>query len=288
MAPDREPLEASVPGGSLRGWAAGAGEPLLLLHGGPGLSAGYLDELALELAAGYRVATFQQRGLRPSTLDGPFTVARAVEDTLAVLDALRWERPLVVGHSWGGHLALRLVAAAPDRLQAALAVEPLGIVGDGGMAAFEAEMMARTPAEDRRRAHELDERALAGLGTPAEALESLRIFWPGYFADPEHVPEMPPLELSVEAYSGIIGDTAAGADEVVAELAGGRVPYGVLAGTASPIPWGQASRASAEVSPRAFLALAPGAGHFPWVESPGCVQAALERLRATSRADSRS
>jgi pimeloyl-ACP methyl ester carboxylesterase len=43
-------------------------------------------------------------------------------------------------HSWGGHLALRLAAAHPERLLGVLAVDPLGIVGDGGMAAFDTEM----------------------------------------------------------------------------------------------------------------------------------------------------
>ncbi len=279
MELERDALEVIVPGGSLSGWTTGAGEPLVLLHGGPGLSSLYLDQLALDLARTNRVVLFQQRGVSPSTTEGPFTVAQAIDDVLSVLDALDWSRPTVVGHSWGGHLALRLAAAVPERLEGVLAVEPLGIVGDGGMAAFEAEMVARTPAHDRQRANELDDRAMAGRGTPAEALESLRLFWPAYFADPENPPPMPEMELSVDAYSGIIGDASAGTDRVVAALSAGRVPYGVVAGGASPIPWGQAARASAEISPRAFLTIVPGAGHFPWVEAPGCVQAALERLR---------
>lgn len=288
MALKREALEVRVPGGSLGGWTAGEGEPLLLLHGGPGLSAEYLAGLALELAVDYHVALFQQRGLRPSTLAGPFTVAQALSDVLAVLDALGWPRPLVMGHSWGGHLALRLAAAVPERLRGVLAVEPLGIAGDGGMAAFEAEMVARTPVADRQRAHELDARAMAGLGTQEEALESLGIFWPAYFTDPDGAPPMPPMELSVEAYSGIITEAGAGTEAVAAALAAGELPYGVLAGAGSPLPWGQAARASAEISPRAFLTVVPGAGHFPWFEAPGCVQAALERLAATSGAESRS
>lgn len=250
----------------------------MLVHGGPGLSYEYLEELGAELGAGFRVAAYQQRGLEPSTLGGPFTVVQAIQDAVAVLDALEWSRALIVGHSWGGQLALRLAAAHPERLLGVLAVDPLGIVGDGGMAAFEAEMMARTPRRDRERAHALDERAMAGEGTPEEGLESLRMVWPAYFADPESAPAMPPVRMSVDAYSGIIAEVTAGTDEVVAALAAGQVPYGVIAGAGSPMPWGQAARASAEVSPRAFLKIVAAAGHFPWLESPGCVRAALERL----------
>ncbi len=264
--------------GSLGGWVEGDGAPVLLLHGGPGLSYEYLDGLSAELGMGFRVAAYQQRGLDPSTLEGPFTVSQAITDTVAVLDALEWSRALIVGHSWGGQLALRLAAGHPERLLGALAVDPLGIVGDGGMAAFEAEMMARTPRKDRDRAHELDERAMAGQGTPEESLESLRMVWPAYFADPENTWPMPPVRMSVDAYSGIIAEVTTGSDEVAAALATGQVPYGVIAGAGSPMPWGQAARASAELSPSAFLKIVAAAGHFPWLESPGCVRAALQRL----------
>jgi pimeloyl-ACP methyl ester carboxylesterase len=280
----RETFTVETAAGTLAGWVAGSGPRVLLLHGGPGLSFEYLDELAAELGVGFRVAAYQQRGLEPSTLDGPFTIAQALEDAIAVLDALEWNRALVVGHSWGGQLALRLVAGHPDRLLGALAVDPVGVVGDGGMGGFEAEMTARTPEADRRRARELDDRAMAGQGTPEEALESLRIMWPWYFGDPENVGPMPPMRMSVEAYAGVIGEVTADTDQLAAAVAASPVPFGVLAGAASPIPWGQAARATAELSPNAFLKVVPGAGHFPWFEQPGCVRAALARLIPASAA----
>jgi pimeloyl-ACP methyl ester carboxylesterase len=275
---DRTAFELPVDGGVLGGWTAGSGTPVLLLHGGPGLSYSYLGEIEAELGSGVRLIAYQQRGLSPSTREGPFTIAQALLDAIAVLDGFGAQQALVVGHSWGGQLALRLAAAAPERVLGALAIDLLGIVGDGGMAGFEAEMLARTPKSARERARELDQRAMAGEGTPEEGLESLRIVWPAYFADPDNAPPMPPVELSVEAYAGIITQVADDAEQVAAELSRGLVPYGVVAGAASPMPWGQAARATVELSPRAFLELVPAAGHFPWYEVPGCVRAALERL----------
>jgi proline iminopeptidase len=267
-----------VAGGALGGWAVGEGTPVLLLHGGPGLSYEYLDALVGELGADYRVAAYQQRGLEPSTVEGPFTIVQAVADVLAVLDALEWSRPLIVGHSWGGQLALRFAAAHPERLLGALAVDPLGIVGDGGRTAFAAELHARTPKEGRERVRELDERAMAGEGTAEDALESLLIMWPAYFADPEAAPPMPPIRMSVEAYSGIMAEATTGTDQVAAKLAASAVPYGVIAGAGSPMPWGQAARASVEISPAALLTVVAASGHFPWLEAPGSVRAALQRL----------
>jgi len=274
----RDVFTVSVAGGALGGWVVGQGPPVLLLHGGPGLSYDYLDGLAAELGSGYRVAGYQQRGLEPSTIEGPFTIAQAIADVVAVLDELAWSRTLIVGHSWGGHLALRFAAAHPERLLGALAVDPLGIAGDGGMAAFEAELLARTPKDGRERARELDERAMAGEGTAEDGLESLAIVWPAYFADPWRAPAMPPIRMSVEAYSGIAGELTAGTEEVSAQLATGGVPYGVIAGAGSPMPWGQAARASADIAPQAFLTVVPAAGHFPWLEVPGSVRDAMNRL----------
>ena len=71
----REPFRA----GALGGWVEGDGPPVLLLHGGPGLSFDYLDWLADEIGPGYRVAAFQQRGLEPSTVDGPFDMPTRVQ-----------------------------------------------------------------------------------------------------------------------------------------------------------------------------------------------------------------
>ena len=281
---DRETFIVNTAAGTLAGWVGGSGPRVLLLHGGPGLSFEYLDELASELGAGFCVAAYQQRGLDPSTLEGPFTIPQAVDDAISVLDGLAWDRALVVGHSWGGQLALRLAGGHPDRVLGSLAVDPVGAVGDGGIAGFEAEIVARTPKAERRRAHELDELAMSGRGSPEQALESLRIVWPSYFANPQNFPPMPPLRISVEAYAGLSGEMTADSDRLSAALAATPVPYIVLAGAGSPLPWGQAARATAELSPNGFLAVVPGAGHFPWFEQPGCVRAALARLIPASAA----
>ncbi len=57
----------------------------MAIHGGPGLNFDYLDDAGAEVAGGYRVAPYQQRGLAPSTEQGEFTVAEAVADIVAVL-----------------------------------------------------------------------------------------------------------------------------------------------------------------------------------------------------------
>ena len=275
---ERSAFTATSDVGTLGGWVVGDGPPVLLLHGGPGLGHGYMEPLIAELQTDFRVAIFQQRGLEPSTVEGPFTMVRAIADVVCVLDALGWSVALVVGHSWGGHLALRFAATHPERLLGMLAVDALGIVGDGGRAAFNAEMLDRAPGAGRRRVLELEELEETRELTAEERLEMRKIVWPSYFADPENVPPMPPYVSSRDASKGLTAELSQGTDEVAAALATGAVRYGVLAGGASPFPWGQAARATAELSPSAFLKVVPGAGHFVWYEAPGAVRAALQRL----------
>jgi pimeloyl-ACP methyl ester carboxylesterase len=274
----RAPFAVTVAGGELVGWVDGSGPDVLLLHGGPGLSAGYLDDLIPELVPGYRVAVYQQRGLSPSTELGPLTVAAHLADVAAVLNGLGWGKAFVVGHSWGGYLAIHVAAGLPDVLHGVLCIDPIGGVGDGGVAAFEAAMNARTPEENRERAAELDERAMQGEGDQEAALEGLSLVWPAYFARPDLAPPMIPMRMSVQGY-------AAGYESMVKELAAlesrlptVRVPVGFVLGAESPIPPDQAGRATADRIPSAWVEIIPDAGHFIWLEKPGAVRRALDRL----------
>ena len=231
-----------VCGGGSRWVAARVAEPepraraVLLLHGGPGMSFEYLDGLGEEVGAGFQIAAYQQRGIEPSTLAGPFAVEREVADALAVLDALSWERAWVVGHSWGGHLLLHIAVAAPERLHGGLAIEPLGATGDGGSEAFEAEMLRRVPDGDRQRAEALDEQAMRGEGSPEESLESLRLVWPAYFASPDHVMALGDTKVSVPAYADLLESLQAALPRLESALADLEVPSASWPGTAARCP----------------------------------------------------
>jgi pimeloyl-ACP methyl ester carboxylesterase len=255
---------------------------VLLLHGGPGASFEYVDGLAEEIGAGFQVAAYQQRGLEPSTLEGPFAVEREVADALAVLDALDWARAWVVGHSWGGLLLLHIAVVAPVRLDGGLAVDTLGAVADGGFERFEAEMLKRIPEGDRQLAEQLDEQAMRGDGGPEAALESMRLFWPAYFASPDRVMAFPDTRVSVPAYAGLLESLATARPRLESALAGLEMPLGFLAGACSPMPYDLAAGATARAIPTAWLEVVEGAGHFPWFERPGCVRSALQRLTGTS------
>ncbi|MFL6151736.1 MAG: alpha/beta fold hydrolase [Ornithinibacter sp.] len=274
-----------VPAGSgeLSGWVGGTGPRVLALHGGPGLNYDYLDEAVAELAGRYRVATYQQRGLAPSTEQGEFTIVEAVSDIVAVLDGLGWDRAYLMGHSWGGHLVFHAAVSIPERLDGVLSVDPLGAVGDGQAEAFGAEMLARVPEALRERARALDEKDTAGEATPAETHEAFSLVWGSYFADPAAAPPMPHIQFSKPASQGLWADLMARLPELESSLPAISVPVGVLVGELSPMP-PRAGVDTADRIPGAWSCIEPGAGHFPWHESPGCVLAAMDRLVEDSHA----
>ena len=190
---DRE-FRASTDGGELVGWLRDGpadAPPALLLHGGPGLS-DYLEPLADELDGLFRIARYQQRGVEPSLTDGPRDVARHVADAVAVLETLGWERAVIIGHSWGGHLAMHFAVAYPERLHSVVSIDPLGGVGDGGLAAFVEKLASQVPVDQRDRYRELE--ALESP-TDAEREESFRMVWPFYFADAEQPAPFPTFRL---------------------------------------------------------------------------------------------
>ena len=133
--------------------------------------------------------------MAPSTLNGPFDVPTLRDDVIDVLDTLGWAAPAVIGHSWGGHLLLHVLAVTPSRVGAALVVDPLGGVGDGGLAAFEAELMRRLPDATVARLKELDAIEATRPLAQDEALEAMELAWPGYFSSLEsgaaHPPDRP-------------------------------------------------------------------------------------------------
>lgn len=271
--------EIDVPGDGVRlaGWVHGDGVRVLLLHGGPGLSFDYLDGLAAELVDGYSVAGYQQRGLSPSSEDGPFTVADHVSDVRLVLDALSWDRAVLVGHSWGGHLALHAAVALPDRVAAVLAVDTYGAVGDGGSQEFEAAVMARTPAEDLRRLAEIDAREEKGEATAEDAVEGLRLIWPAYFASREAAPPMPEVRLNGRCYVATMQSAESELPGLESALQGITAPVGFVRGAGSPMP-ATASTDAADRIEGAWVESLEGAGHFVWLDLPGSVRTALDRL----------
>ena len=128
--PDRE-LMAPVPGGRVyvrvNGDLAGPRPPLVVIHGGPGgTHASYLP--LLEMAGERAIILYDQ--LDSGRSDHPndpanWRVDRFVAELPAIAAALGIRRWHVMGHSWGGTIALEYAASRPAALAGLILAGPL-------------------------------------------------------------------------------------------------------------------------------------------------------------------
>ena len=108
-----------------RDWG-GSGQPVLLLHG-LASTCHIWDMVAPLLAQDHAVVALDQRGHGKSAKPGHgFDFASVTQDVLGVINHLGRSAPVVVGHSWGGSVALELAVRAPESLKGMAWV-------DGGM-----------------------------------------------------------------------------------------------------------------------------------------------------------
>jgi proline-specific peptidase len=106
---------------------AGEGEvggklPLLCLHGGPGATWHHMAPYE-NLAEGRRVVFYDQLGCGNSAVGEPhdsslWTVELYLEEIDTIRQSLGLERCHILGHSWGGMLAMAYAAKRPNGLRA--------------------------------------------------------------------------------------------------------------------------------------------------------------------------
>jgi pimeloyl-ACP methyl ester carboxylesterase len=262
--------------GPLRGHRGGSGPPALLLHGGAAVP-DYLDGLADELGGLFTTYRYTQRGTPPSEGGPPFTVEQHMADALSVLDAFGIERAWAVGHSWGGHLSMHLLVAHPERLLGIVAVDSLGAFPDV-FAVVDATLRARLGEDEVATLDAIEARRRAGVVGEAELVERFRLVWPSYFVDPG-VTLPPPARIGVDASIGTNRSITEHFERGTLRtgLPSATLPALFVHGELSVNPL-QATEQTAALIPGAEVAVAPGGGHFPWIESPGSVRDAVERF----------
>lgn len=142
-------IEQSVKIGGIQQWIEIKSEKdnnpvLLFLHGGPGNSAmGYAHKFTSELEKHFIVVLWDQREtgktlqLNPTTQ--PLSLSLIEADAHEMIEYLcarfSQSKIYVMGHSWGGFLALRMALLYPERLEVCFAISPM-------IAQFESEQLS--------------------------------------------------------------------------------------------------------------------------------------------------
>ena len=132
--PQAESRFVNVEGANFHFVIRGAGRPVVLIHGNPGSCQDWA-RLYSPLSSHYQAFGFDRPGHghsdRPNHRD--ITVDVQAQLLCAALDELRVERPILIGHSWGGALALAYALTYPRDVAGLVLLAPAVYESDDGV-----------------------------------------------------------------------------------------------------------------------------------------------------------
>jgi pimeloyl-ACP methyl ester carboxylesterase len=278
-----------------RGWESllaadrGEGAPVLLVHGQPGSAADW-DRVVGALGAGPRLVVVDRPGYGSSTV-----AARSMAENAKLLADLLVGRAatpaVVVGHSYGGGVALLMAARRPEVVAGLVLV---GSVGSAGSVNSFDHVLALPGLGDALSAAGLFALGRV-LGRLARSDRSGRLgrlpnglaarLWAN-LPDERYAASL--SRAGVRLWRSFVAEQRALLVEIAdLELAAGQVsvPTSVVTGTLDVVVPPSAAAALAATVPGAELVLLPGVGHLAGRDAPGAVAAAVRRVlgRALTR-----
>jgi haloacetate dehalogenase len=271
----------------LRETGDGTGTPVLLLHGVPQTSTVWRDVAPALAADGHRVLMPDLPGLGGSQYRGPFDVASVVRQVVALLDeVVPGQRVDVVGHDWGGSVALGLTGAFPERVRRLAVANTV----------FRHVNLLRAPHIPLFAAPAVPE-LLFRLGGAKVVETMLRLGWKSdVVLDAEAKAEYVAAYSEPHSVSAMLGYYRASArPKLAAAVRLGPAPQGpprveaeemlVLWGAADGVlPVSIGEEIVKDLGARCAMVTVPGAGHFVIEEAPDVVRETLTRFVADAPA----
>jgi proline iminopeptidase len=282
------PREGYVPveGAMLSYRDIGQGPPIIVLHGGPGFDHGYLLPDLDRLADAFRLIYYDQRGRGKSAWTVPPAAASLqseMDDLEALRAHLRMERAALLGHSWGGLLAMEYALRHPERVSHLILLNTCPASYED-FQLFEQRLAARDPADI--------ERMDALEATPAYAegdLETRAAYYRIYFQMTLRPPELldrlvAHLEVGWTRESVLTVRTTVArlfpetverqGYDLLPALTRLRIPTLIVHGDYDFIPLVCVEHIATAI-PGARLVMLRDCGHFSYIERPDEVRAAL-------------
>ncbi len=220
------------------------------------------------LAAHRQVILYDLRGRGESS--APSDAANSsIEDDADDLGALRralgvrqWD---VLGHSWGGGIAMLGVARDPGGTRRLITVDAVGPTSDW-IPTLRKNAIARLSGETRNRLERIDEASLTSSDPEIHA-EQTQAIYPAWFVDSEMPRRFALPKVLNRTGSAVLARLRAQHYDWRQELSNLSVPVLVLHGELDPLPV-ETSRQLASIIPAARHAVIPDAGHMPFWEAP--------------------
>jgi pimeloyl-ACP methyl ester carboxylesterase len=241
------------------------GRPLLLLHGFTGTKEDFTEWLDPLAARGWHAVAPDHRGHGASThpeSEDAYSFSLFAQDTLALADALGWDRFALLGHSMGGMVAQVMAITASPRLTALVLMD----TGHGPVDGLDPDLVAAAIGIVRDKGIDVLADLVADMSSPldTEAHRRLRAERPGYaeFEDRKMRASSPFM------YAAMSAVFLSGPDRLddLARLPGS-LPALVIVGDQDTPFIGPSKRMTTAIA-GASLAVIADAGHSPQFENP--------------------
>ena len=180
------------------------GEPLLLLHGGPG-APDYMQAAMAPMLPNLRCISFDQRGTGESACrDRRYELPAYLDDIEAIRARTGVASWHVLGHSWGGLLAQAYVSAYPHRVSSLVLVSSSLGVGSQWKRTKRDPSVSSMPARESGAPCASTPDGSGLLIPGAVRAWSMRHVmtetWHNYFPDPRSAPDPDPAWLAGEFF----------------------------------------------------------------------------------------
>ncbi len=249
---------------------------ILALHGGPGFDHAYFKPALSALTDTAQIVYLDQRGQGRSGRSAleSCTVEQMADDLAALCRTLGIAQPIILGHSFGGFVALTLALRHPGLAGKLILVDTAAASDDTADLAM---LEGRHGAEVRAAAG----RIFGGDVSASAMADFNQLVFPTYLYDPAVAGEVLgavarcSFNLEIATY---YSSNQAGRYDVRARLGEIRPPALVVVGDADWVCPPSASRAIADGLSDAELLVLPQAGHFPFGEQPEVFADAVRRF----------
>ena len=265
---------------------SGRGEPVVLVHGGPGFTSDYLADDLVSKARHRSWFAYDQRGIGRSTLVSDSTslaAQRYVEDLEAIRKHLGLRRLTLHGHSWGAAPAALYAMQHPERVRRLILVSTIPPERKALVTAFQAMAANRDSATLRRMA----DLSRTRQGNPADldaCREYYQLWFTPFFGDSLAAGRMKgnvcagsPESLKNKQNVDKFTFASLGGWDWTASLSKATAPTLIIHGNLDPLPIESARKWSAAM-PNARLLELRGIGHFPHVEAPDAFFTAVDQF----------
>lgn len=257
----------------------GTGEPIIVVHGGPGLDHEYLQPGLDALAIRNTLIYYDQRGTGRSAaaLDSTaINLDAFIEDIDALRQALGHERVSVLAHSWGALLGIEYAARHPEAIRGLILMNPVE-PGTRFRDLLESRQRAARTAEDSTELATLT--ALEGFEArdPATLSQWYRVMFRQTLRDRARIEELDldlaePTAKNGPEVARLLGESM-GEVDWWDRLASIQAPTLVLHGRYDVMP-ATMSQALAAAFPMGRVVVLDS-GHFPYLEARDALLSAV-------------